>query len=107
MLALAYAATLAGAAAPQVSAAAIDVSSQRSLTVVLAPAQMFRMAETAEAKLEVPTASAIYAALQQDPNADVRAEARFRLAKMLMRQSRTREAAELLRQVLDDKPNAA
>jgi hypothetical protein len=67
---------------------------------------MFRLAELAERKADIPMAFAIYAALQGNPDADIRAEARFRQAKVLMRQSRNREAAVLLRRVLDEKPGA-
>ena len=47
-----------------------------------------------------------YRSLQQDPNADVRAEARFRLAKLAMKRESWSEAALFLRRVLDDRPDA-
>jgi outer membrane protein len=73
----------------------------------LTASQMFALAELASAKGDLATVGAIYAALQQNPDPDVRAEARFRQAKQFMQQSRNREAAVLLRRVLDDKPQAA
>ena len=106
MLALALAAIVAVATAGPVPGA-IETSSQRPRTLVLAPAQMFRLAEIAEDRSESSVAGAIYAALEGNRDVDIRAEARFRRAKLLMRQSRTGEAAALLRAVLDDKPNAA
>ena len=51
--------------------------------------------------------AAIYRALEQDANAEVRAEARFRHAKLMILQKRNRDAALLLRRLLDDKPEAA
>jgi hypothetical protein len=105
MLALVLAATLAASDAG-VASAITDAGSPGSRTLVLGPAQMFRLAEIAEGKSDLAMAFAIYAALEGNPNGDIRAEARFRQAKALMRQSRNREAAVLLRRVLDDKPNA-
>lgn len=49
-----------------------------------------------------------YRALATNPDADLRAEARFRLALMLAdRQHKYREAAAELRRILDEKPGAA
>ena len=45
--------------------------------------------------------------LASDPNADVRAEARFRWAALLESRGKDRDAAVLLRRVLDDRPDAA
>ena len=47
-----------------------------------------------------------YRSLQQDPSANVRAEARFRLAKLAMKRENWTEAALFLRRVLDDRPDA-
>lgn len=94
-----------------VSAAAGATATQPLLTVEsgslrLTPAEMFRLADLAIAKGDGRTVAAIYSALEQDPNGDVRAEARFRHSKQLMQQNRNREAAVLLRRVLDDRPEA-
>ena len=51
-------------------------------------------------------AVAAYRALSADPNVDVRAEARFRLARIAMAQRQWKNAALLLRRVLDDRPKA-
>jgi hypothetical protein len=75
--------------------------------IVLTPAQMFNLAEVAQEKSDPTTASAVYAALERNPNADVRAEARFRHAKQLLGQGRNKDAALLLRRLIDEKPDAA
>jgi hypothetical protein len=74
--------------------------------IVLTPAQMFNLAEVAQEKSDPTTASAVYAALERNPNADVRAEARFRHAKQLLGQGRNKDAALLLRRLIDEKPDA-
>jgi hypothetical protein len=67
---------------------------------------MFALAERADAQGDSTTVSAVYAALEQNPDADVRAEARFRHAKRFMAQNQNRDAAVLLRRILDEKPGA-
>ena len=47
-----------------------------------------------------------YVALAGDPNPDVRAEARFRHGQMLAQAGKLPEAAQLLRRLLDEKPDA-
>lgn len=69
-------------------------------------AQMFRLAELAQAKSDLATEFAIYTALEINPDSYVRAEARFRHAKRLLELKRNREAALLLRRVVDEKPDA-
>lgn len=51
-------------------------------------------------------ADALLALLSHDPSGDIRNEARFRRAKLLQRQGMNTGAAVLLRQVLDDRPDA-
>lgn len=53
------------------------------------------------------TVRAIYAVLENNPDPDIRSEARFRHAKQLIQEKRSRDAAVLLRRILDDKPEAA
>ena len=77
MLAFVLAATMAGDAV--VSSARADAGAKRSRTLVLGPAQMFRLAEIAEGKLDMAMAFAIYAALEGNPDGDIRAEARTNL----------------------------
>lgn len=52
-------------------------------------------------------AAQVYHALESDPDSAVRSEARFRMAKLLAAEGRTKEAAVLLRHVIDDYPEAA
>lgn len=52
-------------------------------------------------------AAQAYRALEADPNSEIRSEARFRLAKILAAEGRIKEAAVLLRHVIDDHPRAA
>jgi hypothetical protein len=104
MFAFALAAAIT-AGAGSLSAPTDAMSPDRKL--VLTPVQMLRLAEIAEDRSDPATATAVYAALESNPDVDIRAEARFRRAKLLIRQSSNREAAVLLRRVLDDKPDAA
>lgn len=105
LIAAALAASVAAAGAADSASLAVPASEGR--TVRLNAGEMFRLAEIAAAKGDQATAEAIYRALAQNPDADVRAEARFRQAKQLMKEKRYEEAAVLLRRILDDKPDAA
>ena len=95
----------AATAVPPRSAVAAPSESYRR-TLVLTPGEMFKLAEVATIKGDLTTASAIYAALERNPDSDVRAEARFRYAKQLLGEKRNREAALLLRRLIDEKPSA-
>ena len=75
-------------------------------TLQLTPSQMFRLAELAQANGDLATSSTVYVALEDNPDLSVRAEARFRHAKQLLGLKRNREAALLLRRLLDEKPQA-
>lgn len=76
--------------------------------VQLTPIQLFGFADAARDKQDYTTAEAAYRALTGNTDADIRAEARFRLAMMLAYQcKRPTEAAQLLRQILDEKPRVA
>ncbi|WP_242526204.1 surface lipoprotein assembly modifier [Novosphingobium sp. KA1] len=71
-------------------------------------AQVFALADEARARGDFATAEAAYRALTQDPDLEIRTEARFRLAMMLGdQQRRYGDAALELRRILDDKPGAA
>jgi hypothetical protein len=87
-------------------APAINVSERHERKLQLGSSAMFRLAEAAMAKGESKTAEAIYSVMEQDSDSDVRAEARYRRARMYLASGRKRDAALLLRRVLDDKPNA-
>ena len=78
-----------------------------SQTIQLRPEQLLAIAESAQSRGDVQTAAAAYEALSHDRDADIRNEARFRRAKLLMVQGKMTEAALLLRQILDEKPAAA
>ncbi len=86
---------------------AIKVSERRERKVELGASAMFRLANAAVAKGQTATAEAIYSVMEQDSDADVRAEARYRRARLYIAKGRKREAAVLLRRVLDEKPDAA
>ena len=68
--------------------------------------QLFDLADQARAAGRPADAEAIYQALSHDPDAEVRAEARFRDGMMLADAKRFREAAVLFRALLDEKPQA-
>lgn len=73
----------------------------------LTPAQLFEFASNARDAGDFKTAETAYRALAGHPDVELRSEARFRLALMLDGQGRNRDAAVLLRQILDEKPDAA
>ena len=97
---------LAAATAVPPSPAVADPPVSDGRRLILTPAEMFKLAEMATAKEDSTTASAIYEALEHNPDPDIRAEARFRHAKRLLDQNRNRDAALLLRRLLDEKPDA-
>ena len=67
---------------------------------------MFRLAEVATTKGDMVTVRAVYAALEKNPDPDIRSEALFRHAKQLIEEKHNSDAAVLLRRILDDKPDA-
>jgi outer membrane protein len=76
--------------------------------VVLSPAELFQFADNARDAGDFVTAEAAYRALAGNPDPALRAEARFRLALMLADQmERPRDAAVLLREILDEQPDVA
>jgi hypothetical protein len=75
--------------------------------VELSAAQLFAYADAARDRGDYATAEAAYQALFQDPDLELRTEARFRLAEMYTNlMGKHRDAAVLLRRILDDKPDA-
>jgi outer membrane protein len=82
-----------------------DAAESSQITGVSA-AQLFAAAEKAEASGASADAESIYRALAKDPNPDIRHEARFRHAQLLERQQRYKDAALLMREILDEKPDA-
>ena len=77
-------------------------------TVTLTSAQLFDFADRARDAGDYETAETAYRALAGNLDVELRTEARFRLAMMLAdKLGKHREAAVLLREILDEKPNAA
>jgi tetratricopeptide (TPR) repeat protein len=108
MLTAAFAAGLA-ATSPAGAATVIPPVAARARQlheIRLTAVEMFQLAEIARARGDLKTVGAIYAALESNPDSEVRAEARFRHAKQYIEQNRNRDAALLLRRVLDEKPEA-
>ena len=97
---LAWALALLLACAPAAPSIAATVTGLR-------PVQLFDLAEQAKSKGRIADAEALYQALAQDPDPQVRAEARFRHAMMLAGLRRYKPAAVLLRALLDEQPGAA
>lgn len=79
----------------------------RPASVSATAAQLFEFATQLEKRGDSKKASAILALLANDPNPDIRNEARYRQALLSEADGRNQEAAILLRQVLDAKPDAA
>ncbi|HEY6814627.1 MAG TPA: surface lipoprotein assembly modifier [Croceibacterium sp.] len=76
--------------------------------VSLSAAELFAFADGARDSGDYAAAETAYLALAQDPDLELRTEARFRLARMYAYQmDRKRDAAVLYRRILDDKPDAA
>ncbi len=84
-------------------AAPTQESEQRQVSAV----ELFALAARTEAAARPGDAETMYRALARDPDAEVRAEARFRLGQLLERLGRKREAATTYRALLDEKPGAA
>lgn len=74
---------------------------------VVSARQLFALADLAIKRGDERTAEAAYRALATDRDVEIRTEARFRLALMLARLGRLSAAALELRQILDEKPDAA
>lgn len=93
--------TLAVAAAPVRAA----VGGTRSVRIGSAT-EVFALAEAARQRGDLPTAEKILGALLHDPSDMVRAEARYRLARLLAASGKKTDAAVLLRRVVDAHPQA-
>lgn len=93
---------LAGAASP--AAAAANPSGRTAY--LGSAADVMSLAEEARSRGDAAAAEVAFRALIDDPAPAVRAEARFRLARLIAAAGRTSEAAVLLRRILDDHPRA-
>jgi hypothetical protein len=90
------------------SASAAAAQTPADEVMELSAAELFAFADAARDAGNFDSAERAYRALAQDPDVELRTEARFRLALMLAdRMERPRDAAVLLRQILDEKPDAA
>lgn len=90
----------AGQSAPQSAAESVQAN--------LSATQVFTLAAQARKRGDFVTAETAYRALMQDPDLEIRTEARFRLGLMLADDlKRYGDAALELRRILDDKPGAA
>jgi len=98
----ALAAGLSLAAVPALSASA----TAQPRTVRATAGQMLGLAEEMEHHGRESDAEAILEALAADPDPNIRNEARFRHALLLEAKGHNREAALLLRRVVDEKPEA-
>ena len=75
-------------------------------TLQMSAAQLLRLADLALKNGDQQTARRAFAALMEDRSADVRLEARYRLAIAERQSGNLRAAAILLREVVDERPSA-
>lgn len=75
-------------------------------TVSVSADQLLAVADRARNAGDLAMAEKAYRALFADPSVEVRSEARFRLAMMSVAMRRFPEAAILLREILDEQPDA-
>src|SRR5437868_3201283 len=94
----------AAALAPSLGASA---STTVAATQTLSAAEMFSLADQARDRGNTAMAEKIYRAMFLDPSADIRLEARFRLAKLESKRGNLQKAAVLLRKIVDERPGAA
>ena len=78
----------------------------RSATVRLTAPQLLGIADRLIQSGRQEQAAEMLTLLAQDPDPDVRNEARYRQSLQLEAKGRDREAAVLLRRIIDDKPDA-
>lgn len=71
----------------------------------LTATEMFAIAEAALAESRQSDAAIILKSLTNDPDIEIRSEARFRLAMLYLSRERPQDAAILLRKILDEKPD--
>ena len=92
----------AAASDPPAAATVAHAEPSTEVRLRLTPRQMLGLAEAASARGDLATAEALYTALERNPDGDIRAQTRFREARQRMKEGRNRDAAVLLRRVLDD-----
>ena len=84
-----------------------SAASPATRSIQLRSDQLLAFAEAAQLKGDIKVAATAYEALSNDRDANIRNEARFRRAKLLVAQGQKSGAAVLLRQILDERPDAA
>ena len=89
-----------------IAAVASPVADGAPIEVAVQPGQLLALAAGWERQGLSDRATTTYRALTADANPDIRAEARFRLARMAMAEKRWTDAGVQLRRVLDEKPEA-
>lgn len=89
-----------------VGALAVATPASGARTFQLSARQVMAVAEEAVKRGDLTTAEAAYRALSRDPNRDVRTEALFRHGLLLAETGQLQEAAALLRQAVDTRPDA-
>ena len=99
---LAYVAAAASPAAPQPVPAILGTR-----TIRASAADLFGIAENLERRGRSRDAERLFELLSRNPDPNVRNEARYRRAKLLLASGQERDAALLLRRIIDEKPNAA
>ncbi|KUO54693.1 MAG: hypothetical protein APF82_08700 [Sphingomonadales bacterium BRH_c42] len=87
-------------------ARASETGNEVQHAIKLDAGQLLALAMRAQENGDAVTAEAAYRALFADPSVEMRSEARFRLANLLVKQDRLSEAAILLRAILDEQPQA-
>ena len=92
-------------AAGPVSATDLQLQGPRSLKAT--GAQMLALSEQMRKQGKETQSQQLLDLLARDPDPDIRNEARFRRSQFLAGKGRNREAATLLRQIVDEKPDAA
>ena len=103
-----YLAAAFGAAVPAGAGAPVAPStSPVQATLVTDAPTLLALGARLEETGRLGDAGAAFAALADDPDPDVRAEARVQLARIYMRLDQPRRAALLLRQVADERPKLA
>jgi hypothetical protein len=78
----------------------------RTASANLTAGQMLQLADDLTRSGDTAKAELVLEALTRDPDSDIRNEARFRESKLLAARGRLSAAAVMLRQILDEKPNA-
>lgn len=93
-------------AAPDAPGIRVTQKKSEDRSIRLSPADMFIVAANAERAGQHDSAETIYRALATNPVLQIRNEARFRLARMLEGERRFAETASLLRDILEEQPDA-